>query len=176
MTPLKATRWIMLSALLAPLICVGCADSSEPWTPEGSSTTAPGGTTSANRPAAGAEETRGDVYAPGLSKFGESATFQIVLLESSPTPRDTGKYTWRIEVRDSVGQSIEGAEVVAEPTMPQHGHGTYPTTTPGTPTEVAGEYLLEAMDLFMPGLWHVEIDISWEEENDRVVFRFDLEG
>jgi hypothetical protein len=67
--------------------------------------------------------------------------------------------------------------VVAEPRMPAHGHGTYPPTTEAQQMDESGRYILKALDLFMAGVWSVEIVIEdTEGHTDRVEYNFDLEG
>ena len=122
------------------------------------------------------ESPLGDVYEVGLEKTGELGLVTATLTTSVPAPKYTGEYTWTVAIVDDEGSPITGAEVVAVPTMPSHGHGTYPATTLGVENE-PGQYELLKMNLFMAGLWQVDIEITWGEElTDTVRFEFDLEG
>ena len=67
----------------------------------------------------------GDEYIAGMEKVSSEGHFRVALVESTPIPQDLTLYTWVLEVRDADGQPLDGASVVAEPTMPDHGHGTF---------------------------------------------------
>ena len=117
------------------------------------------------------------VYAAGIEKRTEDGDLRVVLIESSPIPKDTGLYTWVVEVQNAQCEPIEGASVVAEPTMPSHGHGTSPPPTSGVSLDAAGRLELTDMDLFMPGIWEVTLTVILEGESPETVrFNFDLEG
>jgi len=127
--------------------------------------------------AGGQAELAADIYVAGLERAGERGVFSVRLVESDPIPRDTGIYTWTIEVVDANGQLVTGATLQVEPTMPAHGHGTFPRITDGTPAEGEGRYVLAELDLFMPGIWRVPIAITHADgREDVAVYRFDLEG
>ena len=122
------------------------------------------------------ESALGDVYEVGLEKSGVQGLVTATLTTSAPIPKYTGEYTWTVTIVDDEGSPITGAEVVAIPTMPSHGHGTFPANTLGVENE-PGQYELLKMNLFMAGLWQVDIEITWGEElTDTVRFEFDLEG
>ena len=117
-----------------------------------------------------------DVYIAGMEQVGADGVFRVALIESSPIPQDLTLYTWLIEVRDADGNPVEGAAVVAEPTMPDHGHGTFPITTPGVAAEGVGRFTLSDMDLFMAGVWRVELRVSVGDLTDTIRFHFALDS
>ena len=118
-----------------------------------------------------------DTYSFGMEKRSEGGTYRVLLVQSSPIPKDTGFYTWTVEVQDQNCDPLADATVVAEPRMPSHGHGTSPATTDGTPTGEDGRLELVDMDLFMPGIWEVTLTVSGGGLGDDIVrFNFDLEG
>lgn len=119
---------------------------------------------------------QGDEYIAGMEKVSTDGHFRIALVESTPIPQDLTLYTWVLEVRDADGQPIDGASVVAEPTMPDHGHGTFPITTPGVASDGVGRFTLTDMDLFMAGVWQIELRITAGELNDTVFFHFVLDS
>ena len=119
---------------------------------------------------------QGDEYLAGMEKASTDGHFRIALIESTPIPQDLTLYTWTIEVRDANGQPLDGATVVAEPTMPDHGHGTFPITTPGVAAEEVGRFTLTDMDLFMAGVWQIELRISAGELSDTAFFHFVLDS
>ena len=118
-----------------------------------------------------------DTYVVGLEKAGEKGVFKVRLLLSDPIPQDTGFYDWTMEVLTSDDAPVVGASVTARPTMPAHGHGTFPPQTLAVEEGESGQYQLLNLDLFMPGVWRVEINLeSSDGLRDQVVFNFDLEG
>jgi hypothetical protein len=117
-----------------------------------------------------------DTYSEGMEKMAASGHYKIRLDMSSPAPKDTGNYTWTLSLMDMEGNAVQDATVNAEPTMPQHGHGTDPKFTDATAGEHNGQYVLTDMNLFMPGIWQVMITVNKGEMTDTVTFLFDLEG
>jgi hypothetical protein len=118
-----------------------------------------------------------DEYVAGLEKIGDSEHILVRLVQSDPIPQDTGYYDWTLEIVTADGSPLVGATVVAEPRMPAHGHGTFPPTTEGLEGDEEGRYTIKAMDLFMAGVWRVEILVEDSEGTaDRVEYNFDLEG
>jgi hypothetical protein len=127
-------------------------------------------------PEAETSEVLGDTYTEGLEKRGDAELIRVALTTSTPTLKYAGAYTWLISISDDEGGAITGAEVVAVPTMPTHGHGTFPTMTLGDEVD-PGRYQLVDMDLFMAGLWRIAIEVQWGEGAvDTVQYEFDLEG
>lgn len=123
-----------------------------------------------------APQTPSDSYVAGLEKVGTGETLRVQLTQSDPIPKYTGYYTWKITILDNLGQPIEGAEVGAVPTMPDHGHGTYPPLTTATENG-EGVYTLTDMDLFMSGVWVVTIRVKTAEgTEDEVEYAFLLDG
>ena len=119
----------------------------------------------------------GDTYVVGLEKTDDTCAGKLML--SDPIPAFIGKYTWTVQVADADGNALPDHKVEAEPTMPQHGHGTWPQFTEGAPAEDAanGEYTLTEMDLFMPGLWRVDIRVTGGDDLAcKVTYWFALEG
>ena len=117
-----------------------------------------------------------DTYVAGLEKVGSSGNFTLRLIDSVPTIHSTDVYTWQLMVFDSDGQPVSRLNIQAEPTMPEHGHGTEPRYTEGTPGDEDGLYELKDMDLYMEGMWNVMIHISSNNgTEDMVAFNFHLE-
>ena len=122
-------------------------------------------------------ELMGESFVVGLEKPGDHGRFTVRLMESDPIPRYTGLYSWTLEIVDAEGRPLSGASVRAEPRMPDHDHGTFPRVTDATTMGEPGRYVLAEMDLFMDGVWRVEIEITdTDGEVDLVRYHFDLEG
>ncbi len=119
---------------------------------------------------------QGDTYLAGMEKVSTNGHFKLALISSDPIPQDLTLYTWVVELRDAEGAPLGDATVIAEPTMPDHGHGTFPATTEGEAGDSTGQFVLRDMDLFMAGTWQIELRIEQGGNSDTVFFHFYLEG
>jgi len=116
-----------------------------------------------------------DAYVANLYKVGDNEVFSVMLTASSPLPKYTDVYDWTLQVFDGEGNPLTGLAMEAEPTMPEHGHGTFPLVTDAV-EEPSGVYTLPQLDLFMAGVWEVEIRVTNTDEGaDISRFYFDLE-
>jgi hypothetical protein len=122
------------------------------------------------------EQLVGDDYSAGMEKTSQNGHFRLALMSSDPIPQDLTDYTWVMELRDAQGEAIDGATLVAEPFMPEHGHGTFPRTTDGVPNGQPGQFTLSDLDLFMAGTWKVELRIAAGDLSDTVFYYFTLDG
>jgi len=122
-------------------------------------------------------ETRAVVYAPGMVATGNDAVYEIELVEATPAPPDKGDNSWLIEVRDATTTTPTSAvDLVVTPFMPDHGHGS-PITPVVTPGAGDGRFQIDSLNLWMPGLWEVRIDVTdGDTATDLVVFPFCVEG
>ena len=142
--------WTMAALLSAPL--VGCGED----------------------PAAeaGQAATEGDPLAPGFTKAGEGG-LKVELMEQSPAETVRGDNTWLVKVTDGDGPQAACAMTV-EPFMPAHGHGA------GRVVEVEdrgeGTYELMPLNLFMRGLWTVDVSLACDGVTDVVRFEVWVEG
>jgi hypothetical protein len=120
------------------------------------------------------DETRDDEFVVGLTKPGESSKLEFKLMSSDPAPPSRGDNTWVLQVSTmaSPAAPVSGASMTAVPFMPDHTHGSGKTVTV-TPMTEAGQYKLEPVNLWMPGLWEVRIQVTGTDA-DRVVFKFCL--
>ncbi len=118
-----------------------------------------------------------DEYVAGLEKQSMNGQYTMQLKLSDPIPKYTDEYTWTVVLLDMEGNPVSDAQIVAEPTMPDHKHGTFPKYTSGVAQDEPGEYQLADMDLFMPGVWQIDIVISADNTpEDQVLYWFELEG
>ena len=127
-------------------------------------------------PVADAGPTGPDDYHAGMVKQTNSGLFRVVLVSSDPIPQDLTEYTWEVEVQDAQGNALDNAPLTAEPRMVAHGHGTFPAITEGVPTGVIGRFTLTDMDLFMAGVWRIELRVTEAERSDSVYFFFELDS
>jgi hypothetical protein len=121
-----------------------------------------------------AAETRADEFAIGLAKPGESSRLEFKLLSSDPAPPSRGDNVWILQLSTLAAPAtpVSGAAMSVTPFMPDHAHGSGKTVTV-TPMAEPGQYELDPVNLWMPGLWEVTIQVSGAD-GDRAVFRFCL--
>ena len=122
-----------------------------------------------------ATEDRDDEFVAGLSKAGAAGTLNFTLVSAVPAPPARGDNTWVLQVNAMsagvVGAPVSGATLEVTPFMPDHAHGT-PLSVEITPEATDGQYKLEPVNMWMPGLWETTIDATAGTDTDRVVFRF----
>lgn len=116
---------------------------------------------------------RADIYTAGMSRTGPSGwTFRLV--EADPTPPALTINRWMVAVMDGAGAPVEGATVVAEPLMVDHGHGTNLAVLVREAGD--GMYELDQIAFIMPGYWTVEISATRGEGSDAALFGFCIDG
>jgi hypothetical protein len=102
---------------------------------------------------------RAEVYAVGLSAAAMDGTVKVSFVDAMPTPPTKGMNTWTIQLTDAKGQPVNGASITVVPFMPDHGHGS--SISPQVmPMDMAGNYQVSLLDLFMPGIWDVTLTIT----------------
>ena len=147
----------LLFATLLPLLSLAaCGDEEDP----------PG-----KEPVNCATETRADSLVSGLQKLGDRGQVTFRLMAATPSPPKRPTNSWLIHV-EAGGAPVTGVELHAKPYMPDHEHGTgvkpVITEVAGTP----GDYKVDQLDLWMPGLWEVTFDITpTGGAKDQTVFR-----
>lgn len=109
-----------------------------------------------------ASEDRDDVYMLGMEKVGPALTVRFV--DAMPAPPARYDNTWTLEVLDSAtGMPVDDAELVVEPFMPDHNHGTG-IEAKVTKLAEPGQIELEPVYLFMPGLWEVRLHFTLADQ------------
>lgn len=118
-----------------------------------------------------------EVYTANMEKMGMMGQVKVRLTTANPAPPDRGNNTWQLEILNAADDTpITDATVVLEPAMPAHGHGTSPATFDATHS-ADGVYDVGPMDLFMPGRWAIDVDITLPDSTtDMAQFAFCLEG
>jgi hypothetical protein len=93
--------------------------------------------------------------------------------DSSPLPLNQ-IHSWTIHIETADGQPVEGAQILIDGGMPQHGHGL-PTSPQVTEDLGNGDYRVEGMKFQMPGSWEVKFNISANGQSDSVTFNLIVE-
>ena len=116
------------------------------------------------------DELRAEEYVLGLRKVGSA--FSVQFVEALPAPPSRGDNTWRVMVTDMAGAGMSDLAIAATPFMPDHQHGST-VRTEVTEGAIPGEYVLSPVNLFMPGLWEVTLEMTAPDgTEDEVMFPF----
>jgi hypothetical protein len=174
---LLRSRWLPL-ALLAPLVLLGCDKGDEGDDERADDEHADADTHGETHGETGtsdcAAETRDDDFAIGLSKSG--TLVEATFMSADPAPPIKGDNTWMLSLTDLDGQPLADLDIVAIPTMPDHGHGT-PIVAVVTALETPGQYEITPVNLFMAGYWQITLDVTLPGEGgqDSLMFGFCVE-
>lgn len=115
-------------------------------------------------------ESRADNIVSGLEKTGARGEVTFRLMGTSPSPPKRPDNNWVVRL-ESNGAPVEGATVGVKLYMPDHEHGTNVKPIIG-PAGTAGEYKLDQLNLWMPGLWEVTLEATPSGgTKDTAVFR-----
>ncbi len=120
------------------------------------------------------KETRQDEFVIGLTKPGENSRLEFKLLSSDPAPPARGDNTLVLQLSTMAAPTtpVSGASMSVSPFMPDHEHPSGKAVKI-TPLTEPGQYQLEPVNLHMPGLWEVTVEVDGAN-SDRAVFRFCL--
>ena len=119
-----------------------------------------------------ADENRDDEFVVGIEKTGQNNKLVFKLLEATPAPPMRGDNTWILQLTSQTAAApVTGAAMVVTPFMPDHQHGT-PINVVIDPMPTAGQYKLEPVNMWMPGLWQTTIEAQNGQDTDKAVFSF----
>jgi hypothetical protein len=82
-------------------------------------------------------------------------------------------HSWRLRLEDPAGVPVDGARIVVDGGMPQHGHGL-PTRPQVKHLAASGDYLVEGMKFNMGGWWVVKFRVDAAAGSDSLVFNLKL--
>jgi hypothetical protein len=121
-------------------------------------------------------------FAPNIEKTTQRKTFKVRIVSAEPTPPAKGLNTWIVRVLSPSGSPVSSASLALhresdspDPSMPDHGHGSL--TNAAVVRRANGDFVVEPLDLFMPGVWRVGFDVSAPgQQSDTVAFFFCIPG
>jgi hypothetical protein len=105
-------------------------------------------------------------FSIGMEAVGDSEAVMARLLDASPAPPEKFKNDWAVEFLDMDGNALDDVEVeMARPWMPAHLHdGTFPPVV--TPMDDPGAFQIDDLNLWMRGLWEVQLTVSSASAGD----------
>jgi hypothetical protein len=107
------------------------------------------------------------------SQLSDAGLFQISWSSDSDVPPLNQIHIWTLHVETADGQPVEGATILVDGGMPQHGHGL-PTSPEVTEDLGNGDYRVEGMKFQMPGFWEVRFNINADGQSDTITFNLIL--
>ena len=114
-----------------------------------------------------------DTFVVGLEKTGGAGALTFKLLSATPAPPARGDNTWVVQINTATAP-LEGAQLQVTPFMPAHEHGS-PIQVVATAMPDAGQYKLEPVNLWMPGVWETTIRATAGATTDSAVYKFCIE-
>lgn len=118
--------------------------------------------------------TEDDEFVIGLSKTGTNGLFTFTLTSFTPAPpaRFLNEWTMSITSTAAGAAPLAATETLAmTPYMPKHGHGAG-VDVEIAPMPTAGEFKFSQINLHMPDLWEVTVEVDPETPSyDKVVFK-----
>jgi hypothetical protein len=116
-------------------------------------------------------------FTAGMTVDSELGHYTAELVDALPAPPDTGENVWTLRVQDESRAAVPADGLVVRPYMPEHGHGTNPATWDLTDSGDGDTLTLDGMDLIMPGVWRITIEIPADTgQEDEIRFWFCVEG
>ena len=97
----------------------------------------------------------------------------IATLQPQQALRTRQLQSMRVSIVDARGQAVEGANILVDGGMPQHGHGL-PTKPRVTKYLGDGMYQVEGVRFNMGGWWEFKLAINAVAGADTVTFNLDL--
>jgi len=102
---------------------------------------------------------RDEEFLAGMEKVGALGN-RFRLVGSTPAPPVRGDNIWQVEVEDDTGAPLDAATVKVIPFMPDHNHVS--AVVAEITEDPAGSYLLDPVNLFMPGVWEITVQATPE--------------
>lgn len=97
----------------------------------------------------------------------------VATLQPQQQLRPRQLQSMRVAIVDGSGQGIDGASILVDGGMPQHGHGL-PTQPRVTRNLGGGLYEIEGVRFNMGGWWEFKLAINGVAGADQVTFNLDL--
>jgi hypothetical protein len=109
----------------------------------------------------------------GLGPRASASGAYVATIETSQPLRVRRMQTVKLTVHRADGTPVDGATIVVDGGMPEHGHGL-PTEPRVTRSLGAGAYQVEGLKFNMGGWWELKFRITSAAGTDSVTFNLDL--
>jgi hypothetical protein len=121
-------------------------------------------------------------YSAGMGQMGKSGLLRFELVDANPAPISPATEIWTIKILDASGTPVTDATFPAmngtiinpRAWMPQMGHGGTITSNTMITNNHDGTYGIGVVDLFMEGVWEVDIAAQSGSMLDATSFYFCL--
>ena len=115
---------------------------------------------------------------PAASEFGNGPRnstqgLYVATLNPADALKPRRMYTLPVSVTGATGKPIEGATIIIDGGMPQHGHGL-PTRPRVTKELGGGAYEIGGLRFNMGGWWELKVTITTPDGTDTVTFNLDV--
>lgn len=95
--------------------------------------------------------------------------YEVTVSPENIEYRRNSLHSWIALVKSAEGKPIEGAEILVDGGMPQHGHGL-PTSPQMTEDLGEGRYKIEGVRFNMRGWWEFKLAITADGVSDNITF------
>jgi hypothetical protein len=115
-----------------------------------------------NEPVNCVKLTEDDEFVIGLTKTGDGGKYDFKLTNFSPAPPARLLNEWTISITSTAAGAAPLAAtetLYMTPYMPKHGHGAG-VDVEIEPMPTAGEFKFTTINLHMPGLWEVTVEVE----------------
>jgi hypothetical protein len=170
---LPRSCFFVASVALVAAVTLACSNQSGGTS---SASGAGGGAAGGSSQSICANDPRGEPYHAGLSGKATDGAMSVRFVSANPTPPTRGNNTFTIVVTDKSGRPVDGAKIHTKTWMPDHGHGSSIDPT-ATASGKPGEYVIDPVNLFMPGIWQITFEVTEKDQTaDSVMFTFCIDG
>jgi hypothetical protein len=146
-----STALLALSAVAPVLAVAACSSSSSP---SSSAQQGAGGDEAGTVGCSG----QGQTYTANMVLPGKDGVYTFTLVQAQPAPPDLNGNVWTFEIADKTGAAPDVSRVIAYPFMPLMGHPS--DQTPTVTANADGSFTATDIDLFMPGLWTITLEVT----------------
>lgn len=141
----RRTALLLLGAAVLATCVAGCSGGDD----GGNTTTTGGGC---------ADDPRVTPYLVGMEAKSGDGALTVTFMDADPAPPSKGDNVWMLKIEDAAGAAVNDATLSTEAFMPDHGHSS--TAVPAITFKGEGAYEIDGLDLFMPGVWEITIDVA----------------
>jgi len=99
----------------------------------------------------------------------DNGHYMVTVAPANPDYQRNTMHAWIVAITTPEGAPVEGAAILVDGGMPQHGHGL-PTSPQMTETLGEGRYKIEGVRFNMRGWWEFKLAITTEGVSDEITF------